>query len=157
MATVTQYLDTLQADGRFVFTTKAAAQTTGRSHSATRAALWRLKKKGHIADPYRGFHVIVPPAYRRLGCLPAEQFIPDLMAHLGLPYYVALLSAAMYHGAAHHAPMVFQVIVPKARHGLECGGGYSEDIDLVQIKSAPIGETLTLLRAALDPWLGEPK
>jgi len=34
---------------------------------------------------------------------------------------------------------------------------YSEDIDLVQVAQEPIGETLDLLRAALDPWLGEPR
>ena len=34
---------------------------------------------------------------------------------------------------------------------------YSEDIDLVQITSGPIGETFDALRAALDPWLGEPR
>ena len=44
------------------------------------------------------------------------------MAHLNQPYYVALLSAAAYHGAAHQKPQVFQVMIPKARRGLECGG-----------------------------------
>lgn len=34
---------------------------------------------------------------------------------------------------------------------------YSEDIDLVQIDPEPIGETLDLVRAALDPWLGTPQ
>lgn len=34
---------------------------------------------------------------------------------------------------------------------------YSEDIDLVQIKSAPIGETIDIIRKTLDNWLGEPK
>lgn len=34
---------------------------------------------------------------------------------------------------------------------------FSEDIDLVQIKSEPIGETLDQLRASIDPWLGRPK
>jgi len=34
---------------------------------------------------------------------------------------------------------------------------YSEDIDLVQTRSEPIGETLDAIRAALDPWLGTPK
>ena len=34
---------------------------------------------------------------------------------------------------------------------------YSEDIDLVQIKPEPIGETLTLIRNRLDSWLGEPQ
>lgn len=34
---------------------------------------------------------------------------------------------------------------------------YSEDIDLVQIKAEPIGETLDLVRGVLDPWLGKPQ
>ena len=34
---------------------------------------------------------------------------------------------------------------------------YSEDIDLVQAQSEPIGETIDLLRAVLDPWLGTPR
>jgi predicted nucleotidyltransferase component of viral defense system len=34
---------------------------------------------------------------------------------------------------------------------------YSEDIDLVQITSAPIGPVLDLLRERLDFWLGNPK
>ncbi len=34
---------------------------------------------------------------------------------------------------------------------------YSEDIDLVQIRAEPIGDTLGALRQVLDPWLGEPK
>ncbi len=33
---------------------------------------------------------------------------------------------------------------------------FSEDIDLVQIKSEPIGKTLDLIRSSLDPWLGKP-
>lgn len=34
---------------------------------------------------------------------------------------------------------------------------YSEDIDLVQMRAESIGETLDRARAALDPWLGEPR
>ena len=33
---------------------------------------------------FRGFCVIVPPEYRRLGCLPPEQFVLQLMEHHGL-------------------------------------------------------------------------
>jgi len=39
---------------------------------------------------------------------------------------------------------------------LDRPGRYSEDIDLVQIEPGPIGPALDELRAALDPWLGEP-
>ncbi len=71
--------------------------------------------------PYQGFYVIVPPEYRSLGCRPAEQFIPDLMNYLGEYYYVGLLSAAEYHGAAHHRPQVFQVMVAKPRRTIISG------------------------------------
>lgn len=34
---------------------------------------------------------------------------------------------------------------------------YSEDIDLVQINTEPIGATIDLLQEVLNPWLGSPK
>lgn len=34
---------------------------------------------------------------------------------------------------------------------------YSEDIDLVQVNAGPAGELMDALRAALNPWLGEPR
>lgn len=58
---------------------------------------------------------------RSKGCLPPQEFIPDLMAHLGGVYYAGLLTAAEYHGAAHHRPQVFQVVVAKARRPIRCG------------------------------------
>lgn len=91
------------------------------SPPAARAALRRLKHKGLIAAPVRGFHVIVPPEYQALSCLPPEQFIPQLMDGLDVPYYAGLLTAARVHGAAHQQPQVFQVVVPKNRPSIRCG------------------------------------
>ena len=34
---------------------------------------------------------------------------------------------------------------------------YSEDIDLVQMRSEPAGPVMEALRAVLDPWLGTPR
>lgn len=34
---------------------------------------------------------------------------------------------------------------------------YSEDIDLVQVRAEPIGNTLNQMRSVLDPWLGPPR
>ena len=34
---------------------------------------------------------------------------------------------------------------------------YSEDIDLVQARPEPIGDTMDRVRSVLDPWLGEPR
>jgi len=119
--TASQYVDHLASIGRYHFTTTEAAEALGISQVAVRAALRRLMRKGEIAVPFRGFHVIVPPEYRRLGCLPGEQLIDQLMGHLGEPYYVGLLSAAEYHGAAHHRPQQLQVVTEKNRPALNCG------------------------------------
>jgi len=96
--TAAQYIDQLASLGRYHFTTTEAGEALGISQVATRAALRRLMRKGEIAVPFRGFYVIVPPEYRRIGCLPGEQLIDQLMRHLDEPYYVGLLSAAEYHG-----------------------------------------------------------
>jgi predicted transcriptional regulator of viral defense system len=111
----------LAARGRYHFTTEQATWELCISPTAARAALRRLRDHGAIATPFRGFHVVVPPEYRALSCLPPEQFVPQLMDHLGVPYYAGLLSAARYHGAAHQQPQVFQVVVPTNRERIDCG------------------------------------
>jgi predicted nucleotidyltransferase component of viral defense system len=35
-------------------------------------------------------------------------------------------------------------------------GRFSEDLDFVQARAEPIGETVNAIREALDPWLGTP-
>jgi predicted transcriptional regulator of viral defense system len=118
---LSEEISQLASLGRSCFSFEDLQQKVNSEPAALKAALRRLLKKGNIVMPLRGFYVIVPPEYRSLGCLPAEQFIPDLMSHLGEPYYAGLLSAAVYHGAAHHRPQVFQVVVNKPRRSIRCG------------------------------------
>ncbi|MBD3867246.1 MAG: type IV toxin-antitoxin system AbiEi family antitoxin [Acidobacteria bacterium] len=121
MRSVAEFIQDLQARGRYHFTTDEAVEALAGNTTAVRAAIRRLTGKSMVATPHRGFHVIVPPEYRELGCLPADQFIPDLMDHLGEPYYICLLSAAAYHGSAHQKPQLFQVMVPQGRRPIDCG------------------------------------
>ncbi len=65
--------------------------------------------------------MIVPPEYRAAGSIPPSWFIRDLMAFLGRPYYVGLLSAAALHGAAHQAPQELQVVTDRALRSIELG------------------------------------
>ena len=115
------YITDLAAVGRYCFTSRDAREALAVSADAARLALSRLARKKRIASPARGFHVILPPEYRSLGCLPPEQFVPDLMEWLNQPYYVGLLSAAQFHGAAHHRPQEFQVMLAKPRRPVRCG------------------------------------
>src|ERR1700688_916874 len=114
------YLARLAASGRYHFGSGEAQKELGVSPAAAKLALHRLSKQGLIASPARGFYVIVPPEYRSLGCLPADQFIPALMKRLGLRYYAGLLSAAEYHGAAHQRPQEFQVFLARNRRPVRC-------------------------------------
>lgn len=124
--------------GYCFFTTAEADKALGASKEAVQRAIGRAQKKGELASPLRGIHVIVPPEYRELGCLPAEQLIPELMEFLAIPYYVCLLSAAQYHGAAHQRPQVFQIMVEKKRRPILCGKVRIEFITNKNIVNYPI-------------------
>jgi predicted transcriptional regulator of viral defense system len=138
------YLDDLAANGRIHFTIMEAVQALGATPVAVRAAVRRLAAKGRVASPIRGFYVAVPPEYRQLGCLPADQFVPQLMGHLGLVHYAGLLSAASLHGAAHQAPMVFQVVVAQNRSEIRCGRVRVAFVARRNVSEVPIVEQNTL-------------
>ena len=121
MSKAQDFITGLAARGQYHFTNAEMGKALGMSAAAVKMALLRLNKQRVVASPARGFYVIVPPEYRRLGCLPAEQFIPALMEQHGLPYYAALLSAAQFHGAAHHRPQEFQVALARSRRPITCG------------------------------------
>ncbi|MBW1880969.1 MAG: type IV toxin-antitoxin system AbiEi family antitoxin [Deltaproteobacteria bacterium] len=131
------WLDTLAARGRAHFVTTDAVEQLGISIPAAHATLARLLRKGRIASPYRGFYVIVPPEYRSLGCLPAEQFVDQLMTWLREPYHVGLLTAAAYHGAAHQRPQRTQVIVGRSRRRIRCGSVQVDFITRHDMSSTP--------------------
>lgn len=116
-----QYIERLASSGRYSFSGAEARSALGVSPEAALLALNRLAKQGLLASPARGFYAIVPPEYRSLGCLPAEQFVPDLMKWLERAYYVCLLSAAELHGAAHQRPQALQVFLGGKRRPIACG------------------------------------
>ena len=140
------FVDALAARGRATFTTDEAVAALGSGLKPAQGVLRRLRERGEIATPVRGFHVIVPPEYRSLGCRPAIQIVDALAAWLGTPYYLALLSAAEIHGAAHQRPQRTQVMVPETRRPVRCGGVHIEFIarqnaaDMpVVVKNTPTG------------------
>jgi len=69
-----------------------------------------LIKKGEIYPVFKGFYSVIPIDYALIGIVPPEFYIDDLMKYLNRPYYVSLLNAAAFYGAAHQKPQVFSVI-----------------------------------------------
>jgi predicted transcriptional regulator of viral defense system len=132
------FIEDLAARGRHHFTSREARIALQASPNATAKALARLIEYGSLASPERGFYVVVPPEYRSLGCLPAEQFVPALMANHGFPYYAGLLSAAQFHGAAHHRPQQFQVMLAKNRRPIACGKVRVAFVARRRVESVPV-------------------
>lgn len=118
---LTHFVESLQARGVYVFSSAQAQEALGTSEIATASAVRRLKSKGRIVAPRRGFFIIVPTEYRSAGAPPPSWFIDDLMRFMGQLYYVALLSAASLHGASHQQPMVFQVMTDRPTRKAQCG------------------------------------
>lgn len=110
---VSGFVDDLQAAGRYSFTRADLRQSLTKSEVALDRALARLKKRGRVVAPRRGFYVTVPTEYRSAGAPPPSWYIDDLMGFLGQPYYVGLLSAAAVHGASHQQAMAFQVVTDR--------------------------------------------
>jgi predicted transcriptional regulator of viral defense system len=77
---------------------------------AVRSALRRLVENGKIQSVWHGFYVIVPVEYELKGVVPPVAYIDRLMNYLQKDYYIALLNAASFYGAAHQQPQEFTVI-----------------------------------------------
>jgi predicted transcriptional regulator of viral defense system len=121
MDSLQEFIDSQLARGRAYFSKPAALKEIRQSPQAFQAAAARLTKKGRLASPRRGFYLILRPEDRGLGAPDPSRWIDPLMKHLGLDYRISLLRAAAFHGSAHQAAMVFQVIAPRQLPGTEIG------------------------------------
>ena len=115
------YIKYIRSSGHFSFTTDEAMSYLGVSRNAFNCGMYKLRKKGEIVSPAKNLYVIVPPEYQAIGCIPAEELLPILMKYLNVAYYGCLLSAALYHGASHQKPQVFQVMTDKQLKTVNCG------------------------------------
>ena len=115
------YVVSRLAQGRAYFTKAKALAALGLSPLALKSALVRLRRKGAILSPCRGFYLILRPEDKSLGSPDPARWIDPLMKHLKLNYRISLLRAAAFHGSTHQAAMVFQVIAPRQLPDIEIG------------------------------------
>lgn len=136
-----EYLEKIRSVGRRAFTLEQAQNDLSVSKASILSAISRLKKRGKIFSPVKGLYVIIPPEYRLLGCLPAEELIPLCMRYLNRSYYAGLLTAGKYYGAAHQKPAVFQVFVDKRmKSPLKCGQVKIEFFYKKNITNSPLND-----------------
>ncbi|MBR1410138.1 MAG: hypothetical protein IJ580_03465 [Prevotella sp.] len=111
MDSIADWIDAKPPRGKYTFTRDEAVAAFPRmTPEVISTSLSREVKKGRIMIPQQGFYVIIPDEYKLRGVVPQAFYMDALMRHLGRRYYVALLSAGSYHGAAHQAPMTFCVM-----------------------------------------------
>lgn len=138
-----QYLDNLTAKGKISFTMKQLCRDLGISHGAGLVTVKRLKQENKAVSPSRGYYLVLTPEFRSMGCLPADFFIDDLMQHLNMTYYVSLLSASMFYGAAHQQPQMLQVMLQNKRENINCGKSHIEFIQNSHLAETPIKKIKT--------------
>jgi predicted transcriptional regulator of viral defense system len=110
---LSDFIIDLQSKGRYSFSLPELRSFFKIGNEALKQSLRRLAAKNRICPVRRNFYVIVPPEYLVRRIVPPVLFVDDLMRFIGKPYYVALLSAAALHGAAHQQPQEFFVITVK--------------------------------------------
>ena len=108
---VKDWIDEQQKRGRITFSLQEVLEYFPLiSKQGVKNALNRLVKKTEIVSVLKGFYAVIPVGYALRGMIPPELYIDDLMKHLNRPYYIALLNAAVFYGAAHQQPQIFSVI-----------------------------------------------
>lgn len=82
-------------------------------------ALNRLAVQKIIISPTKGFYVIIPTEYALTGIVAPTFFIDQMMKFLKRDYYIGLLNAAEFYGAAHQRPQTFTIMnaYPEIRSG----------------------------------------
>lgn len=105
--------DVLLSRGIHNATTRQIENFTGLTAHDVHEGMARLRAAGKAFSPAKGLYVLIPPQFRSWGSVPAMDFIDPMMKVLDRCYYVALLSAAEIHGAAHQRPQAFQVMVDR--------------------------------------------
>ncbi len=108
---LSEYAKELQKKGRLWFTKERALADLGCTKEAFRQAMDKLKAKKRLVVIRRKLVLIIPYEYESWGIIPATWFVDPLMKLLDIPYYIGLLSAGEFHGAAHQKPMQLQVVV----------------------------------------------
>lgn len=105
-------IEGLQADGRRTFTVKEAKDRLKVPRGNALAILDRLQRQQRVVCLTPGLYALWHPSERQRGIYPLP-LLDALMRFRSSAYYVGLLSAADYYGAAHQKPQRLQVILPK--------------------------------------------
>ncbi|HZJ79631.1 MAG TPA: type IV toxin-antitoxin system AbiEi family antitoxin [Dysgonamonadaceae bacterium] len=99
--TVAKYINQLLSYEEYSFSLNELVENISKSETSIKSELNRLVAKKEVINLRKGFYLIIPPRYSVAQRLPIQLYIEKLFNYLDRNYYVALLSAAKFHGASH--------------------------------------------------------
>jgi predicted transcriptional regulator of viral defense system len=99
--TVANYIKQLLSFEEYSFSLDELISNVRKSESSIKSELSRLIAKKEIVNLRKGFYLVITPRYSSAQKLPIQLYCEKLFKHLNRNYYVALFSAAKYHGASH--------------------------------------------------------
>lgn len=109
---VSDWIENRAMRGDYTFTKEEVGQqfpTMGKDYM--KIAINRQIAKRKIISPWHNFYVIMPTEFALKGVIPPVFYMDQLMSFLGKQYYVSLLNAAAFYGAAHQRVQTFSVMV----------------------------------------------
>jgi predicted transcriptional regulator of viral defense system len=99
--TVASYIKQLLSYEEFSFSFNELIENVNKSETSIKSELSRLIVKNEIVNLRKGFYLIITPRYSSAQKLPIQLYCEKLFKYLERNYYVALFSAAKFHGASH--------------------------------------------------------
>lgn len=114
--TTADYIKKLLSIEEYSFSLDEARRETGKSNVSVRRELDRLTEKGEIVNLRKGFYLIITPRYTSAQKLPIQLYSEKLFKYLGRNYYIALFSAAKFHGASHQQVQKDYIITEQPKY-----------------------------------------
>lgn len=99
--TVSNYIKQLLSHEEYSFSLDELTANLQKSETSIKSELSRLIAKKEIVNLRKGFYLIITPRYSSAQKLPVQLYCAKLFKYLNRNYYVALFSAAKFHGASH--------------------------------------------------------
>jgi len=98
---VANYIKQLLSYEEYSFSLNELIENINKSETSIKSELSRLIAKKEIVNLRKGFYLILTPRYSSAQKLPIQLYCEKLFKFLDRNYYVALFSAAKFHGASH--------------------------------------------------------
>jgi predicted transcriptional regulator of viral defense system len=110
-----EYIKYLLSVESYSFSLDEITNSTTGSSNSLKFELLRLSDKGEIVNLRKGFYLIITPLYSLAKKLPIQLYCEKLFNHLNRNYYVALFTAAKFHGASHQQVQRDYIITEKPK------------------------------------------